>query len=480
MPKPFYITTTLPYVNADPHVGFAMEIIRADAVARYKKECGYDVFFNTGTDEHGMKLERAAREKGVEPKEYVDGYAARFKGLLDPLGISPDVHFIRTTDEHHMKAAQEFWRICKENGYIYKKEYEAKYCVGCEMEKTDSDLVDGKCPEHPNKEIECIKEENYFFRFSVFTEKLLALYNTHPDFVYPDFRQEEIRSFVEQGLNDFSISRLKEKMSWGVPVPDDDAHVMYVWFDALVNYISTLGWPDDTEIFERYWVNGTPVQYAGKDNLRQQTAIWQAMLMAAGLPNTNTVVINGFITGGGGLKMSKSIGNVINPYDVVAEYGTDALRYFLLRHVNPFDDSDFTMERFGADYEAHLVNGIGNLTNRILKMAESYLDGPVEVDEKKMEDFSDYTKACDGFDFSTAANIVWKKIGDADLLIQETEPFKRIKTDPDRAKEIVTDLVHTLSDIAFLLRPLLPETAYKIEEGIAKNEKPETPPFARK
>jgi methionyl-tRNA synthetase len=198
------------------------------------------------------------------------------------------------------------------------------------------------------------------------------------------------------------------------------------------------------------------------------------------LPNTHTVVINGFITGGGGMKMSKSLGNVVNPYDVVGEYGTDALRYFLLRHVNPFDDSDFTTERFAADYEAHLVNGIGNLTNRVLKMAESYLDGPVEVGEKKMENFSDYTKTCDGFDFSAAANIVWKKIGDADLLIQETEPFKRIKTEPDQAKEIVTDLVHTLSDIAFLLRPLLPETARKIEEGIAKNKKPETPLFARK
>jgi methionyl-tRNA synthetase len=478
--KPFYITTTLPYVNADPHVGFAMEIIRADAVARYKKECGYDVFFNTGTDEHGMKLARGAEKEGVETQAYVDKYAERFRGLIELLGITQDVHFIRTTDERHMKAAQAFWNACKENGYIYKKEYEAKYCVGCEMEKTDSELVDGKCPEHPNSEIELIKEENYFFTFSAFQEKLLAFYDAHPDFVRPAFRQAEIRQFVESGLNDFSISRLKEKMPWGVPVPEDESHVMYVWFDALVNYISTLGWPYDAETFERYWVEGSPTQYAGKDNLRQQAAIWQAMLMAADLPNTDTIVINGFITGGGGIKMSKSIGNVINPYDVVAEYETDALRYFLLRHVNPFDDSDFTMERFGADYEAHLVNGVGNLTNRILKMAESYLDAPVEIPEKHMEDFPEYVRAFEKYDLSSAADYIWKKIGDADLLIQESEPFKLVKSDPERAKEIVTELVSELATIAHLLRPLMPETAARIEKGIAENKKPEEPLFARK
>ncbi len=480
MSKPFYITTTLPYVNADPHVGFAMEIIRADTVARYKKECGYDVFFNTGTDEHGIKLVRSASDAGVDVQTHVDTYAERFRGLIELLGITRDVHFIRTTDEHHMKAAQEFWRICKENGYIYKKEYEAKYCVGCEMEKTDSDLIDGKCPEHPNKEIELIKEENYFFKFSALQEKLLAFYDTHPDFVRPAFRQAEIRQFVESGLNDFSISRLKEKMPWGVPVPDDDDHVMYVWFDALVNYVSTLGWPENVETFEEYWKEGTPTQYAGKDNLRQQTAIWQAMLMAAGLPNTHTVVVNGFITGGGGIKMSKSLGNVVNPYDVVETYSTDALRYFLLRHVNPFDDSDFTSERFASDYEAHLVNGIGNLTNRVLKMAESYLDGPVVISEKRMEDFPEYREAFEKYELSSAADVVWKKIGDADLLIQESEPFKLIKSNPERAKEIVTELVFELSNIAYLLRPLMPETAIRIEEGIVKNKKPDTPLFVRK
>ena len=480
MSKPFYITTTLPYVNADPHVGFAMEIIRADTVARYKKLRGYDVFFNTGTDEHGMKLECAARDAGMEPQAYMDVHAERFRGLIGLLGISPDVHFIRTTDEHHMHAAQEFWRICATHGYIYKKEYEAKYCVGCELEKTDSELVDGKCPDHPNRDIEMIKEENYFFKFSAFQERLSTLYNEHPSFVLPNLRYNNIKKFVEGGLQDFSISRLKSKMSWGIPVPDDADHVMYVWFDALVNYVSTLGWPEDMETFNRFWKEGTPVQYAGKDNLRQQSAIWQAMLMAAELPNSHTIVIDGFITGGGGIKMSKSIGNVVNPYDVVEAYGTDALRYFLLRHVHPFEDSDFTMERFADDYTAHLVNGLGNLVNRVLKMSETYFTEPVSIVQRNIEDFPAYMDACDAFEFNRASDIVWEKMGAMDVRIQSAEPFKLVKTNPDEAHAIVRDLVQELADVAVLLVPLLPETARKIEEGIAKNKKPEVALFGRK
>ena len=361
--KSFYITTTLPYVNAEPHVGFAMEIIRADAIARYKKLMGYDVFFNTGTDEHGQKLFDAAQKEGKDIQVYVDGYAEKFRGLKDLLGISDDVHFIRTTDEHHIKAAQVFWKRCKDNGYIYKKTYQSKYCVGCELNKTDSELDEnGQCPIHPGKDLELIDEENYFFKFSAFEKPLLEFYEKNHDFVVPDFRFNEIKSFVQGGLEDFSISRLKAKMSWGVPVPDDADHVMYVWFDALVNYISTLGWPDShhpvseygatppqaggENFFEKFWIAGTPTQYCGKDNLRQQSAMWQAMLMAANLPNSNKIIINGFITGDGGIKMSKSIGNVVNPYDVVKEYGTEALRFFLLSEVSSFEDSPFRARRY--------------------------------------------------------------------------------------------------------------------------------------
>lgn len=474
----FYITTTLPYVNSDPHVGFAMEIIRADAIARYKKIQGHKVFFNTGTDEHGAKIHEKALEKGIPTQNYADEYAEKFKGLKEVLGLSTDIHFIRTTDVHHKKAAQEFWKICKEKGFIYKKQYKIKYCVGCELEKTDSELVDGKCPIHPNRDIELIDEENYFFKFSEFQKPLLDLYKKNPKLVIPDFRFNEIKAFVERGLEDFSISRLKTKMPWGVPVPDDEDHVMYVWFDALVNYISTLGWPENTENFTAFWEEGETVQYAGKDNLRQQSAMWQAMLMATGLPTTKHIIINGFVTGEGGVKMSKSLGNVINPYDVVAEYSTDALRYFVLRELSSFEDSPFTMELFKSAYNANLANGIGNLTSRIVKMAETNLPGPVSAPETKTPE--EYTQAFENFDIQKAAHVVWNKISVLDQKIQETQPFKLVKTDKEKGTQIITELVQGLAEVSCLLEPLLPQTSEKIKEAITANKIPKTPLFLRK
>ncbi len=475
--KPFYITTTLPYVNSEPHVGFAMEIIRADIIARWKQAQGFEVFFNTGTDEHGQKLFVAAKEAGKEVKDYVDEYAESFKRLPKALGISEDIHFIRTTDKNHEEAAQEFWRRCEKNGYIYKKIYKVKYCVGCELEKTDSELVDGRCPLHPNRDIELIEEENYFFKFSAFQKPLSDFYEKHPTFVVPDFRFNEIKAFVERGLEDFSISRLKEKMSWGVPVPGDDNHVMYVWFDALVSYISTLGWPDDTDQFEKFWKNGTPVQYAGKDNLRQQSAMWQAMLMAAGLPNSEQIVINGFVTGDGGIKMSKSLGNVINPYDVVDEYGADALRYFVAREISTFEDSPFTMERFKDSYNAGLANGLGNLTSRIMKMAETHLSEPVRIDHV----FHGTLASCfESFEIQKAMNHIWTEIGELDLKIQTTEPFKLVKIDPESGKAIIKELVEKLIHVGHSLAFAMPETSKKILDLIEENKSPSTPLFLRK
>lgn len=479
MQKIFYITTTLPYVNADPHVGFAMEIIRADVIARAKKLDGFDVFFNTGTDEHGQKLLRAAEAEGKEVQAYVDGYAERFRGLKDLLGISDDVHFVRTTDAHHIESAQEFWNRCNERGYIYKKTYQTKYCVGCELEKTDSELNEnGECPIHPGKAVELIDEENYFFKFSAFQQPLLDFYEKNPIFVIPDFRFNEIKSFVSSGLEDFSISRLASKMSWGVPVPNDPLHVMYVWFDALVNYISTLGWPENTEQFEKFWINGMPTQYCGKDNLRQQSAMWQAMLMAADLPTSHQIVINGFITGDGGIKMSKSIGNVINPYDVVAEYGTEALRYFLLRELSAFEDSPFTMERFRDAYNSGLANGIGNLSSRILTLSEKYLDKCPEIPEKS--DFTEYFKMYETFDLKKVTDYIWNEIGELDKTIQETEPFKVVKVDPEKGKKLISDLVLRLYQVARMLNPILPETNIKLKALIKANKKPDAPLFARK
>jgi methionyl-tRNA synthetase len=480
--KDFYITTTLPYVNAEPHIGFAAEIIRADAIARYKKLEGYDVFFNTGTDEHGQKIYKKSQEEGKNVQDLVDFYSEKFKSLIKLLGILPEINFIRTTDEHHVKAAQEFWKICDKNGFIYKKNYQIKYCVACELEKTESDLIDGKyCKEHPTVEVELIDEENYFFKFSQFQEKLLTFYEEHQNFVIPDFRFNEIKAFVKRGITDFSISRLKSKMSWGIEVPGNPEHVMYVWFDALVNYISAIGWPNDLEKFKKWHVEtGGMVQYCGKDNLRQQSAIWQAMLMAANLPTSKTIVINGFITGEGGIKMSKSLGNVIHPEEIVMEYGKDALRYYLLREVSPFEDSPFTKEMFKDAYNANLANGLGNLVSRIMKMATSY-GMTIGSDASEYWNSEIKIQSLENYDIKTFCDEIWNlDIKSLDEYIQKEKPFSKIKTDKDAAHKDVQYLLTHLRGIALKLQPIIPDTANEILRLIQENKMPEKPLFARK
>jgi len=476
--KPFYITTTLPYVNAEPHMGHALEFVRADIIARWKMLSGYDVFFNTGTDEHGQKLFEAAQASGKDIQVYVDENAEYFKRILPALGISDDIHFIRTTDKHHEVAAQEFWRRVEKNGYIYKKNYKTRYCVGCEEEKTDSELVDGHCPIHPQRELEVREEENYFFKFSAFGDKLIELYDKKGHTIVPEFRMNEMREFIRRGLEDFSISRLKTKMAWGIPVPGDADHVMYVWFDALVNYISTLGWPEDTKTFKRYWQDGTPTQYCGKDNTRFQSVMWQAMLLAADLPPTHTVVVNGFITGEGGVKMSKSLGNVVSPMEIVKEYGTDAMRYFLAREVGSFEDSPFTIERFKASYNSGLANGLGNLVSRVMKMATTHIDTPIKLSSDIFP--ADYKKALESFDINNASQIVWKHIGEADALIQEKAPFKLVKTDKIAAVEIIKNLLVKVYSVGKMLEPILPETAKTIQTLVRENKMPDAPLFLRK
>ena len=476
---PFYITTPIYYPSGKLHIGSAYTTLACDVLARYKRLMGHDVYYLTGLDEHGQKIFQKATEAGKDPQTYVDEWAQKFKGLITLLNLSPDIHFIRTTDARHKAAAQEFWKRCDANGDIYKQNYKIKYCVGCELEKQESELVDGKCPIHPQLELEIREEENYFFRWSKYQDKLLDLYKQNPKLVIPDFRFNEIKAFVERGLQDFSISRLKTKMPWGIEVPGDSEHVMYVWFDALVNYISTLGWPEtgaNTD-YEKYWVNGNPVQYAGKDNLRQQSAMWQAMLLSAGLTPTCNIVIDGFINSGG-QKMSKSLGNVISPYDVVQEYGTDALRYYVARELSTFEDSDMTMEKFKESYNANLANGIGNLTSRIMKMAADNLEGPAAVNES--EKFEEYFSYLENFEIGKAANYVWEKIGELDRFIQENQPFKVVKTDPEQGKKMIRNLVARLYSVAEMLGPLMPETAEKIIKLIKENKTPEAPLFARK
>jgi len=480
----FYITTTLPYVNADLHMGHALEFIRADAVARTKKMYGFDVFFNTGTDEHGMKIYEKATVNGVTPQNFVDESFLRFKESVNIFGMDPELHFIRTTDESHIKAAQEFWRRCDKNGFIYKKNYQTKYCVGCESEKTDGELVNGECPDHPGRPLEIIEEDNYFFKYSEFVDKLEKFYKDNPTFVVPDFRFNEIKAFLDRGLQDFSISRLKSKMPWGIPVPGDTDQVIYVWFDALTNYISTLGWPDDGEgsDFEKYWILGTPTQFCGKDNIRFQSAMWQAMLMAAGLQNSHQIVINGFITAGEGLKMSKTLGNVVDPKEIVADYGTDALRYFLLREVSSFEDSPFTVERFKENYNAGLANGLGNLTSRIMKMVVAYdVSYDLFSEEVMLEKFDTfYGEDMGNFNIKNVLDSIWEKISVLDKKIADEKPFKYFKTDPERAQVTVRTLVVFLDEIAFCLKPFLPETSDIIREIIKEKKLPESVLFSRK
>jgi len=468
--KAKYITTTLPYVNADPHVGFALELAQADTLARYWRLMGHEVFFNTGTDEHGQKIAGKADESSKDRQEYVNEYAAKFNNLKEALNLSYD-NFIRTTDEGHKAAAQELWRRCLAKGDIYKKKYKGLYCVGDEMFLRDSDLVDGKCPNHPNMEPQMIEEENYFFALSKYQDYLKE-HLSKPGVIEPEWRRQEAINFVESGLEDFSISREKSRLDWGVPVPDDEEQVMYVWFDALTNYISTLGWPEDNDgNFKKFWEEGDTLQLAGKDQVRFQSIMWQAMLKSAEIPATNKVFYHGFINSGG-QKMSKSLGNVISPYEMVEKYGTDAARFLLLRHVHPFEDSDVTWEKMDEWYTADLVNGLGNLVARVMKMAEDNLDEAIEKPEVGQFD-EEYLKALDDFNFQAACDFVWRKIGELDERITEEEPFKLVKTDKDKAVEIIKELVHELYIIGRMLFPIMPEANVTIKEAVLANKKPE-------
>lgn len=467
---PRYITTTLPYVNAEPHIGHAYEFILADTFARYWRMLGHEVFFTTGTDEHGQKIAEKADSEGIPRQEYVDTYAAKFADLKGALNISNN-NFIRTTDASHKVAAQAIWNKCLEKGDIYKKTYKGLYCVGDEMFLRDSDLVNGRCPNHPNVNPVEIEEENYFFKLSKYQTQLVE-YLSDPARTLSESYRAWALTFVEGGLEDLSISRSKKRMDWGIEVPGDADHVMYVWFDALTNYISTLGWPKDADgNFKKFWVDGTTVQLAGKDQVRFQSIIFQAMLMSADVPLTNTICYHGFINSGG-QKMSKSLGNVISPYELVQKYGTDATRYLLLRHVHPFDDTDITWERLDEWYTADLVNGLGNLVARVMKMAETHLNTPINRPEPDTFAF-EFTNAFSSFTLQSAIEYIWRRIGVLDERITAEEPFKLVKIDLEKAKVIISELVAEVYAIAHLLHPLMPETSEIIKTSVLANKKPE-------
>lgn len=465
MNKKFYITTTLPYVNADPHIGFALEIIQADVIARYYRKNGFEVFFNTGTDEHGLKIFQGAKKENLDIKAYCDIYAGKNKELKNALNLSYD-SFIRTTDDGHIRSAQEFWTRCYNNGDIYKKNYKIKYCIGCELEKTDSELVNGKCSVHPNRDIEIIEEENYFFKYSKYQKALLDFYKKNKNFVIPESRFNGIKEFTKRGLEDFSISRLKEKMPWGVPVPNDAKHVMYVWFDALVNYVSCLGWPKDQKKFKEFWPG---LQVAGKDNLRQQSSMWQAMLLSAGLLNSKQIFIHGFITSSG-QKMSKSLGNVVDPFLLVNKYGADAVRYYLLREISSTEDGDFTYEKFEQRYNGDLAGGIGNLTARVITLALK--DGfkikkaKAEIKKAVKKTEKEYEKHLEDFKFNESLKSIWELISFCDKYINQEKPWEK----KDNSNQVISDLLFALENISEFLIPFLPETSEKIKK-IIKGDK---------
>jgi methionyl-tRNA synthetase len=352
----YYLSTAIPYANAAPHIGYALEALYADAMARYQRLLGHEVFFLIGTDEHGQKMWRTAQEAGRPVGEYAAEKSALFQELADEYNITND-DFIRTTEARHMKGAQAFWAACLENGDIYKKQYVGLYCVGCEGFKTEKDLVEGKCPDH-NRLPEEISEENYFFRLSKYQEPLQFLFDKNKEFVVPESRFNEMKNLLKNGLEDVSISRSVEKLTWGIPVPGDESQVMYVWFDALTNYITALGYGSgNEEKFKKFWP-GTHI--VGKEINRFHSLLWPAMLMSAQLDVPKQIAVHGWITVDG-QKMSKSVGNVINPLELVQEFPLEAVRYFLLREI-PFDnDGDYTRQKFMDRYVGDLANGIGNL-----------------------------------------------------------------------------------------------------------------------
>lgn len=462
----FYITTTLPYINARPHIGFAKEIINADIIARYNQLMGKNVFFNTGTDEHGLKIWQKAQEEKLDIQKYCDTQSQYFRQLKTSLNISY-TNFIRTSEEKHIKAAQEFWEICYKNGDIYKKNYSVKYCVGCELEKTDSELVDNRCPYHPNTDLEIINEENYFFRFSKYQNKLLDFYDKNPEFVVPNNRFKEIINFVKGGLLDFSISRLKSKMPHGIEVPNDESQVMYVWFDALINYISCLNWPNTDSDYLNFWPG---IQVCGKDNLRQQTAMWPAMLLSANLALPKQVLVFGFLTIDGE-KISKSLGNVIDPNELAQKYPSDVIRYYLSIEIPTYQDGDFSIQRLEERYHSDLANVLGNLSSRLTNLCSKYNLGFNKYSDFKSPNyklFNEYNQLMSKYLLKDSLSLLFKHLRKIDEVLSKEAPWKM--SDEELRNKLLSKLSQDYFQIILLLQPFMPETCERIIKHFENEE----------
>ncbi len=457
--KKFYITTSIAYTNLAPHIGFALEVIQADVLARYHHLLGENVFFLTGTDEHGAKVAKAARKEGKSPKEFVDKIAFKFRELKKVLNLSNN-DFIRTTDQkRHWPAVKKIWLKLKENGDIYKKKYKGLYCVGCEAFITKKDLIEGKCIHH-QKEPEAVEEENYFFRLSKYSKKIEKAIEKDEIKIIPESRKKEMLNFIKQGLEDISFSRPRKDLKWGIPVPDDESQTIYVWCDALVNYISALGYTKNSIKFKKYWP--ADIHCIGKDILKFHGGIWPGILLSLELPLPKIIFVHGFITVAG-KKMSKSLGNVIDPFELVKKYGTDTVRYFLLREIPATQDGDFTYEKFEERYNSDLAKGLGNLTARVITLAKKFKISAKNKQnpgiKKEIENtWKKYKKALDEFKFNEALFSIWDLISFCDKYIEKEKPWQESKTQ----KEVISDLLFAVGEIAELLKPFLPETSGKI------------------
>ena len=475
MNKPYYITTAIAYTSRKPHIGNSYEIVLADALARFKRMQGYDVFFQTGTDEHGQKIEEYAAAAGISPKEYVDKVAGEIKDICDCLNTTYD-KFIRTTDKDHEEAVQKIFKKLHDQGDIYKSEYEGWYCVPCESFFTDSQLVDGKCPDC-GREVKKEKEETYFFKLSKYQKQLEEYIESNPDFIYPESRKKEmINNFIKPGLQDLCVSRSTFK--WGVPVPFDEKHVIYVWIDALSNYITGLGYDPDnkSEMYKKYWP--ADVHIIGKDILRFHTIYWPIMLMALGEPLPKQVFGHPWLLSGND-KMSKSKGNVIYADDLCNRFGVDAIRYYLLSEMPHAQDGTITYETIIERFNSDLANTLGNLVNRTVAMNNKYFDGVIqaptaaeEIDEDlkatALGTLSNVAKLLDTYKVSDAISLVFDLAKRCNKYIDETMPWALAKDEEKKARlgTVLYNLLESIRFVAVLLKPFMPETSDKILEQI--------------